>query len=100
MARSLVIVESPQRRKRLTNIWGGTTPSKRHRPRDGPAQENDWHSSAREERRQEEEKKQSQKGKQENKGSGETAGKLISIDDDKIFEPTLQIICGQRQSHQ
>src|SRR5437899_3340829 len=40
-------------------------------------------------------KSKAKKGSKRTKNQEKPAGKLISIDDDKIFEPTLQIIAGK-----
>src|SRR5260370_36478706 len=40
-------------------------------------------------------KSKAKNGSKKTKAQEKQAGKLISIDDDKIFEPTLQIIAGK-----
>src|ERR1700704_3142826 len=40
-------------------------------------------------------KSKAKKGSKKTKAQEKAAGKIISIDDDKIFEPTLQIIAGK-----
>jgi len=96
MARSLVIVESPQRRKRLTSIWVATSPSKRPSTRHGPAKKTIGIRLPGEE---EGGKKKRKAKKGSKKAKEKPAGKVITLDDDRIFEPTLQNYRWQRQGH-
>ena len=90
MARSLVIVESPAKAKTINkylgrNYHGQGVP----RPRDGPAEEDDRHSSARRgrEQRKEEDAREERARRRKEKTS---RSKPVTLDDDKIFEPTCR----------
>jgi len=85
-----------QRRKRLTSIWAELHRQSVHRPRDGPAKKTiGIRLPGEEEGGKKKKKSKAKKGSKKTKAQEKAAGKLISIDDDKIFEPTLQIIAGK-----
>src|SRR3979490_407803 len=96
MARSLVIVESPAKAKTINKFHGGTSPGKASsghvmaRPKKTigirlPGED----PSGRKKRKK---KKGAKKGAQ---AEEKNTKKPITLDDEKIFEPTLQIIAGK-----
>src|SRR5258708_32267764 len=94
MARSLVIVESPAKAKTINKYLGRnfTGQASSGHVMDLPKKTIGIRLPGEEEGGKKK-KRKAKKGSK--KGKERPAGKLITLDDDRLFEPTLQIIAGK-----
>src|SRR4030088_1344662 len=97
MARSLVIVESAATGKTINKYLGRnfTVKASIGHVMDLPKKTIGIRLPGEEEGGKKKKKSRAKKGSKKTKAQEIPPGKLISIDDDKIFEPTLQIIAGK-----
>ena len=92
MARSLVIVESPAKAKTINKYLGRNyTREGLLRPRDGPAEEDHRHSSARRGKRQAQKETQIE-SQSRHEGQAQEPRKAIPVTAENIFEPTYEVI--------
>src|SRR6201998_2764723 len=97
MARSVVIVESPAKAKTINKYLGRnfTVKASIGHVMDLPKKTIGIRLPGEEEGGKKKKKSKAKKESKRTRGQERPVGKLISLDDEKIFEPTLQIIAGK-----